>query len=335
MTTTCDLAIVGATGLVGESLVALLEERGFPLGRLFLLAGPESAGSRVEFRGSYVAVQELAGFDFATAQIAIFATGGQVAAQFAPRAAAAGCIVIDTSPRFRDDPDVPLVIPEVNPEAVAVGLQQRLLAVPASAVTELLVALRPIERAVGLERFDVTVLEPVSGRGREAIDELAGQTAALLNGQPIESQVFPKQIAFNCLPGIAAAADSSYTKQGEPLVRETRRILGDAELPGQFTRVQVPVFFGETLLVHAVTRRPLAASEVQRLLAAAPGLNLMDEEAPTPFESVGQDMIFLGPVRLDPDEPRDLSLWVVADNVRRGVAWGAVRLAELLVKEYL
>lgn len=329
----CDLAIVGATGLVGESLIELLQEsRTFPLGRLHLLAGPDRAGTRIEFRGGYLAVQELAGFDFSTVPLAIFATGSHVSAEFAPRAAAAGCVVIDTSACFRQDPQVPLVVAELNSGALA-G-HRRLFATPASVVTEALVALHPIVAAAGLERLEVTVLEPVSASGREAVEELAGQSAALLNGQPIETRVYPRQIAFNCLVSIDERDQSGYTKYEMQLRNEIRRVLGVAELPVQFTRVRVPVFHGETVALRVTTRKPLAAADARRLLEAAPGLQVPDEGV-TPVEAVGQDDIYVNPPVADPDTPRTLFLWATADNIRRGMAGNALRLAELLVKEYL
>lgn len=340
MINSSDIAIVGATGLVGESLVALLEESDFPLGRLHLLAGPDSAGARVEFRGGYVTVRELAGFDFSQVQVAIFATGSQVAAEFAPRAAAAGCVVVDTSTRFRTDPDVPLVIPEVNPAAIAGYRKRRLLASPDSAVVLLLLALRPIHAAVGIERLAVTALRAVSGRGRDAVEELASQSAALLNAMPTESHIFPKQVAFNCLADVDETLDNGYIKQEMQLLSDVRRTLADETLAASFTCVTVPVFFGDSLDVSIITRKPLAATDARRLLETAPGLQITDHgrergSAPSPVDSAEQDGVFVGRIRKDLDEPKGLHLWVVGDNVRRGVALNALRIAEILVKEYL
>ena len=339
MTNSCNVAIVGATGLVGESLVALLEERNFPVDQLFLLAGPDSAGTRVEFRGGYVNVRELAGFDFSQVRLAIFATGSQVAAEFAPRAAAAGCVVIDTSTQFRADPGVPLIVPEINPVAIAGYRERRLLATPDSAIAPLLLALQPIKRAAGLESISVTTLRPVSSRGQTAIEELATQVANLLNGMPIDSRVFPKQIGFNCLPDVDASDDNGYTKLEMQQRQDARRVLADENLAVQFTCVDVPVFYGEAQMVEVVTRKPLAVADARRLLEAAPGLQVQTGSrpgsAPSPVEIAGQDAVYVSRIRASLATPGGLSMWVVADNIRRGVAGSAVRLAEILVKEYL
>jgi len=339
MTNSCDVAIVGATGLVGESLIALLEEREFPLGHLYLLAGPDSAGTRVEFRSGYVHVRELAGFDFSQVKLAIFATGSQVAAEFAPRAAAAGCVVIDTSAQFRADPDVPLIVPEINAVAISGYRKRRLLATPGSAIAPLLLAIQPIHQAVGIESLGVTTLRPVSSRGRTAIEELATQVATLLNGMPIESRVFPKQIGFNCLPDVDASLDNGYTRLEMQQCAETRRVLGDENLAVRFACVDVPVFYGEAQVVEIVTRKPLAALDASRLLEAAPGLQVQTGPQPgraaSPVEVAGQDAVYIGRIRDDLAHARGIAMWVVADNIRRGVAGNAVRVAEILVKEYL
>jgi aspartate-semialdehyde dehydrogenase len=339
MLNSCDIAVVGATGLVGESLIALLEEREFPLGHLYLLAGPDSAGTRVKFRGGYVSVRELAGFDFSQVGLAIFATSSQVAAEFVPRATAAGCVVIDTSTQFRADPDVPLIVPEINATAIAGYRKRRLLATPGSAIAPLLLAIQPIHKAVGVESLSVTTLQPVSSRGRTAIEDLATQVATLLNGLPIESRVFPKQIGFNCLPDIDASVDNGYTKLEMQQRADARRVLDDDNLAVQFTCVGVPVFYGEAQVVEVVTRKPLAARDARRLLEAASGLQVQagsqPGSAPSPVEVAGQDAIYVARIRDSLATPRGLSMWVVADNVRRGVAGNAVRVAEILVKEYL
>lgn len=339
MTHSCNVAIVGATGLVGEALIALLEERNFPVDQLFLLAGPDSAGTRVEFRGGYVSVRELAGFDFSQARLAIFATGSQVAAEFAPRATAAGCVVIDTSMQFRADPGVPLIVPEINSVAIAGYRERRLLATPDSAIAPVLLALQPIRQAVGIDALSVTTLRPVSSRGRTAIEELATQAATLLNGMPIDSRVFPKQIGFNCLPDVDASDDSGYTKLEMQQRQDVRRVLADENLAVQFNCVDVSVFYGEAQIVEVVTGRRLVALEARRLLEAASGLQVLvgsrPGSAPSPVDVAGQDDVYVGRIRDSLAVPRGLSMWVVADNIRRGVAGNGVRLAEILVKEYL
>jgi aspartate-semialdehyde dehydrogenase len=335
----CDIAIVGATGLVGESLLELLEESGFPLGRLHLIAGPDSAGTRAEFRGGYVVVQELAGFDFSQAQLALFVSNMQVAAEFAPRAAAAGCVVIDTSSQFRGDPDVPLIIPELNAAAIAGHRSRRILAVPSSAVVQLLLALRSIHKEVGIENMTVTTLRPVSDRGRQAVEELASQTASLMNGQPIETYVFPKQIAFNCLPDIDEVDENGYTKYEMQMLAETRRVLGDEAMAAQFSCLTVPVFYGQVQEVNITTHEPLSVPEARRLLQATPGLKVAGKGIPgnslSPVEIVGQDSIYVGRIRKNLTNRLGLSMWVVADNIRSGVAGNVLRLAETFVKGYL
>jgi aspartate-semialdehyde dehydrogenase len=247
--------------------------------------------------------------------------------------------VIDTSTQFRSDPDVPLIVPEINATAISGYRKRRLLAIPGSAIAPLLLAIRPIHQAVGVESLSVTVLQPVSNRGRTAIEELATQVATLLNGLPIESRVFPKQIGFNCLPDIDASLDNGYTKLEMQLCADTRRILGDDNLAVQFTCVGVPVFYGEAQVVEVETRKPLAALEARRLLEAASGLEVQagfqPGSASSPVEVAGQDAVHVGRIRNHPANPRRLSMWVVADNIRCGVAGTTVRLAEILVKEYL
>ena len=333
-----DVAVVGVTGLAGEQLVELLAERRFPVRQLHLLDSGEAVGTRLEFRGSHVAVRDLAGFDFAEVQLAIFIAGADVAAEFVPRAAAAGCAVVDTSSRFRAEPEVPLVIAGVNPQALDEFRERRIVATPGPEVVQLLSALEPLRAAAGIERLHVTTLLPVSQRGRAGVEELAAQTAALLNGQSIETGIFPVQIAFNVVPDIEGCDASGYTESEQQLAREVRRVWAADELPVQASMASVSAFHGCLQDVYLVPGRALPLAAAQRLLAARPGLRLLDEsdgETPSPVEAVGQGAVLIGRVRESAAEPGALALWVAADNLRLGVAENAVRVAELVVKGYL
>ena len=339
MSTTCDVAIVGATGIVGEALLAVLEERGFPVGELYLLASVRSAGGSQEFKGRHYRIEELGGFDFSRAQIAFFAVPGAVSREHVPRAVAAGCVAIDCSAAFRYEPDVPLVIPEVNPQAIAAYRDRRIIANPDPATIQMLVALKPLYDAVGIERIEVCTGEAVSGRGKAAIGELAGQTAALLNGQSIEPQVFPRQIAFNCLPRIDVQLDNGYTENEMEVVWATRRILADNEIRVNPTAFVLPVFFGYCTALTIETSRPLDVAGARRLLEMAPGVVVMDGrktgDFPTPVGVVNTDSVYVGRIRQDISHAHGLSMCVVADNARKGSAQNAVQIAEILVKAYL
>ncbi len=340
MTDTYDVAVVGATGAVGEAMIAILEEREFPVGELYPLASERSVGKTVRFRGKSVQVGDLASFDFSRARIALFSAGGSVSAEHAPRAAAAGCVVIDNTSHFRRDEDIPLVVPEVNPEALADYSRRNIIANPNCSTIQMLVALKPIYDAVGIERINVATYQAVSGTGKAAIEELAGQTARLLNGQEIECEVYPRQIAFNAIPHIDSFEPNGYTREEMKMVWETRRILGDPGLQVNPTCVRVPVFFGHSEAVHVETVDKLSAEEARELLGAAPGITLLDEAVdggyPTPVgEGAGSDAVFVGRVREDISHPTGLNLWIVADNVRKGAALNSVQIAEKLISTYL
>jgi len=339
MINSCDIAIVGTTGIVGESLLAILEERGFPVGKLYLLASERSAGSSLEFKGRNYRIEELNGFDFSRTQIAIFAVPGTVSREYAPHAVGAGCLVIDCSSAFRFDPDVPLVIPEVNPQAIAACMDRRIIASPDPTTIQMLIALKPLYDAVGIARIEMCTGEAVSGRGKAAIRELAGQTAALLNGQPIEPQIFPRQIAFNCLPRIDVVLDNGYTENEMEVVWATRRILADDVVQVNPTACQIPVFFGYCTALHIETIRPIDASKARLLLEKAPGVVVMDGrkigDFPSPIGAVGTDSVYVGRIRQDTSSALGLNLWVVADNARMGAARNAVQIAEVFVKAYL
>ena len=335
-----DVAVVGATGAVGEAMIAILEERNFPVRNLYPLASSRSAGKTVMFKGSSVRVTDLAEFDFSSVQIGLFSAGGSVSAVYAPKAAEAGCVVIDNTSHFRQDPDIPLVVPEVNPEALAGYSLRNIIANPNCSTIQMLVALKPIYDAVGIERMNACTYQAVSGTGKEAIEELAGQTARLLNGQAIETEVYPKQIAFNALPHIDNFQDNGYTREEMKMVWETQKIFDDASIQVNPTCVRVPVFFGHSEAVHIETVDPISAEEVRVMLAAAPGVAVIDEHAdggyPTAVtESAGNDPVFVGRIREDISHPRGLNLWVVADNVRKGAALNSVQIAENLIETYL
>jgi len=335
-----DVAVVGATGAVGEAMIAILAERNFPVGKLYPLASQRSAGSRVEFNGRHERVGVLEDFDFTSAELALFSAGGAVSGEHAPRAAAAGCIVIDNSSRFRYDEDIPLVVPEVNADAVAGYRARNIIANPNCSTIQMVVALKPIHDAVGIERINVATYQSVSGAGRKGINELAGQSAALLNSKPIDCSAFAKQIAFNALPHIDAFMDNGYTKEEMKMVWETRKIMGDDSIRVNATCVRVPVFYGHSEAVHIETREKLGVEEAHALLDKAPGVVLMDDPGsalyPTSaIESAGTDGVFVGRLREDISHPRGLDLWVVSDNVRKGAALNSVQIAETLVKDFL
>ncbi len=337
---TYNVAVVGATGAVGETLISILEERKFPVGQLFPLASERSAGTKVMFRGKPVTVQNLADFDFSQVQIGLFSAGGNISAEYAEKAGKAGCIVIDNTSHFRYDDDIPLVVPEVNPEAIAGYTSRNIIANPNCSTIQMLVALKPIRDKVGIERINVATYQAVSGTGKEAIEELAKQTADLLNGRTPVASVYPKQIAFNVLPQIDVFLDNGYTKEEMKMVWETKKIFGDESIGVNATCVRVPVFYSHSEAVHIETREHITVEEVRALLKDAPGVVLMDERKdggyPTAVtESAGKDGVYVGRIREDISHPNGLNLWIVSDNVRKGAALNSVQIAEVLIKDYL
>lgn len=331
------VAVLGATGAVGETMLSILAERGFPVGELVALASERSAGGMVAFGDDEVMVRDLAGFDPAGVDIALFSAGGTISKEYAPKFAAAGAVVIDNSSAFRLDPDVPLVVAEVNPEMV----KQRprgIIANPNCSTMQMVVALAPIHRRAGIERINVATYQSVSGAGRLALEELGRQTASLLSFQGAEPERFPVQIAFNLIPHIDEFMDNGYTREEMKLVWETRRILGDERIQVNPTAVRVPVFYGHAEALHIETREKLTAAEARALLEAAPGVEVVDERGPggypTPVtHASGRDAVFVGRIREDLSHPRGLDLWVVADNIRKGAALNAVQIAELVAGE--
>jgi aspartate-semialdehyde dehydrogenase len=340
MSRTFDVAVVGATGAVGEVMLEILAQRDFPVGQVYPLASERSAGTKVSFKGKQLTVQDLAEFDFSKVQIGLFSAGASVSKIHAPRAAEAGCVVVDNTSQFRYDDQIPLVVPEVNPEKIAGYKDHRIIANPNCSTIQMLVALKPIYDAVGIERINVCTYQAVSGTGKEAIEELASQTANLLNLKPIESKVYPKQIAFNVLPHIDVFQDNGYTKEEMKMVWETRKIMGDDSIQVNPTAVRVPVFFGHSEAVHIETGDKMTAQQCRDLLSRAPGVVVLDERRdggyPTAVtEGAGNDPVYVGRIREDISHPKGLDLWVVADNVRKGAALNSIQIAEMLVKNHL
>ena len=333
------VAVVGATGLVGETLVQVLAERDFPVSELHLLASNRSLGTRVEFKGRSLPVKELATFDFSTVDLGFFSAGAEVSREYAPKAAAAGCIVIDNTSEFRYEDDVPLVVPEVNPHAIAQYKTRGIIANPNCSTIQLVVALKPIHDAAGIERINVATYQSVSGAGREAVEELAQQSIALLSGKgPVQGHIIPKQIAFNCVPHIDRFEDNGYTREEMKIVWETRKILEAPDLRVSATAVRVPVFYGHSEAVSIETRTKITAEEARSLLEKAPGVEVLDERQPggypTPAtEAANRDTVYVGRIRQDGSMDRGLNLWVVADNVRKGGATNSIQIAEILAQQ--
>jgi len=334
-----DVAILGATGAVGEAMLSILEQRNFPVGKLFPLASSRSAGSTVTFRNQEVTVQDVEGFDFSQVQIGLFSAGSSVSEIYAPIAAAAGCVVIDNTAQFRYEDDIPLVVPEVNPHAIAQYKNRGIIANPNCSTIQMLVALKPIHDAVGIERINVATYQAVSGTGKEAIEELAEQTRALFNHQEVKAEVYSKRIAFNVLPHIDVFMDNGYTKEEMKMVWETRKIMEDENIMVNATAVRVPVFYGHSEAVHIETQKKITADEVRALLEKAPGVQVIDRREPggypTAIDAAGQDATLVGRIREDISHPRGLNLWVVSDNVRKGAALNSVQIAEILIETYL
>ena len=335
-----DVAVVGATGAVGEAMLSILAERNFPVGNVYALASERSRGKRLAFGDTRLIVQNLAQFDFSQVQIGLFSAGATISEQYAPVAAAAGCVVIDNTSQFRYDDDKPLVIPEVNPHAIANYVDTGIIANPNCSTIQMLVALKPIYDAVGIERINVCTYQAVSGTGKDAIGELAGQTAKLLNGKPIDCDVYPRQIAFNALPQIDVFQENGYTKEEMKMVWETRKIFEDDKIAINPTCVRIPVFYGHSEALHIETGQRISADAVRELLGRTDGVTVVDERKnggyPTAVtEAAGADSVFVGRIREDISHPNGLNMWVVSDNVRKGAALNTIQIAEVMIKEYI
>jgi aspartate-semialdehyde dehydrogenase len=331
------VAVVGATGAVGEVMLSILAERNFPIGELVAVASERSAGKRVTCGKREVVVQDLATFDPTGVDIALFSAGGSTSKEYAPKFAAAGAVVIDNSSAFRYDDDVPLVVSEVNPEAVKTR-PRGIIANPNCSTMQMLVALKPIFDAAGIERLNIATYQSVSGTGQRALEELGRQTAALLNFQDVDPEVYPVQIAFNVIPHGGDFTDNGYTTEEMKLVWETQKILGDDTIRVNATVVRVPVFYGHSEAVNVETRDKLSAADARKLLRKAPGVQVVDEHKnggyPTPVtHASGKDPVYVGRIRDDLSHPRGLNLWIVADNIRKGAALNAVQIAELVAAE--
>ena len=330
-----NVAVVGATGAVGETMLSILHERAFPVGEVSAVASARSAGSRVSFGDGNLVVQDLETFDFSDVDIGLFSPGSEVSKIHAPRAAASGCVVVDNTSQFRYDDDIPLVVPEVNPDALAPFRARNIVANPNCLTIQMVVALKPIYDAVGIERINVSTYQAVSGTGKAAIEELGVQTAALLNAREINASVYPKQIAFNCLPHIDDFQENAYTKEEMKLVWETRKIMGDSNIQVNPTAVRVPVFYGHSEALHIETRDKISATDVRALLEKAPGVTVIDRHEDGGYPTAVTDGVFVGRIREDISHPRGINLWVVSDNVRKGAALNSIQIAEMLVKNHL
>ncbi|MCH9769479.1 MAG: aspartate-semialdehyde dehydrogenase [Gammaproteobacteria bacterium] len=334
MTKTYDVAIVGATGVVGEVFFDVLEQRGFPVGKLYPLASERSVGEKLEFNGKPLMVADVAHFDFSRCQFAFFSAGSEVSKKYVPIAASAGCTVIDNTSEFRYQKDIPLVVPEVNPEAIWQHKDTKIIANPNCSTAQLVVVLKPLYDAVGITRVNVATYQAVSGAGRKAIEELARQTAGLLGGEEVDSEVFNKQIAFNCIPHIDEFQENGYTREEMKMVWETQKIFNDSHLQVNPTAVRVPVFYGHSEAVHIELKQPMRIDEVKALLKKSPGILLIEDDADYPTaitHAASQDAVFVGRIRRDISHPSGINLWVVADNVRKGAALNAVQIAELII----
>lgn len=340
MSKTYDVAVVGATGAVGEAMLSILAERNFPVGEVHALASSRSVGKRVDFGDKMLVVRDLAEFDFSKVQIGLFSAGASISEEYAPKAAAAGCVVIDNTSQFRYDDEIPLVVPEVNPHAIANHKKHGIIANPNCSTIQMLVALKPIYDAVGITRINVATYQAVSGTGKNAIEELARQTADLLNARPMKCEVYPKQIAFNVLPQIDVFLENGYTKEEMKMVWETRKIFEDDAIMVNPTAVRVPVFFGHSEALHIETKEKITAEKVTELLSATDGITVLDERNdggyPTAVtEGANNDPVYVGRIREDISHEKGIDMWVVADNVRKGAALNSVQIAEILIKQYL
>jgi aspartate-semialdehyde dehydrogenase len=334
-----NVAVVGATGAVGEQMREVLEERQFPVGDLRLLASERSAGQFLPFNGRQIRVDILNEESFANIDIGLFSAGAGVSARFAPLAVAAGAVVVDNTSQFRMEPDVPLVVPEVNSNDIARYKTRGIIANPNCSTIQLVVALKPIHDAVRIKRVVVSTYQSVSGAGRKAMEELSQQVGALFSGKDLKKEKFAHQIAFNCIPHIDVFMEGGYTKEEWKMVHETRKILAEPSLPVTATTVRVPVFCGHSESVNVETLVKLSAAEAKKILREAPGIVIADEPEnniyPMPIDATGKDATYVGRIREDESVANGLNLWVVADNLRKGAALNAVQIAEILIRDYL
>ena len=334
-----NVAVAGATGAVGNQMITCLEESNFPLKSIKLLASSRSAGRKLRFMGDLIEVEELKEDSFKGIDIALFSAGGSISEKFAPFAAKDGCVVVDNSNAWRMDPEVPLVIPEVNPHAVAEYTNKGIIANPNCSTIQMVVPLAPIYKKCGIKRIVVSTYQAVSGTGKKAIDELFDQTKDMLNFVDCKINVYPHRIAFNCLPHIDVFMDNGYTKEQMKMVNETRKILEDDSIGVTATTVRVPVFFSHSESVNIETKEHISADEVRSILAEAPGVKVVDDVEkniyPLAIDAAGQDLTFVGRIREDESIPNGINMWIVADNIRKGAATNTVQIAEILADKYL
>ncbi|MCZ6592451.1 MAG: aspartate-semialdehyde dehydrogenase [Alphaproteobacteria bacterium] len=333
------VAVVGATGNVGREMLQTLYERDFPADEVVALASERSVGRKVSFgEHTPLSVLSLAEYDFAGTDIALFSPGSAVSAKFVPKAAAAGCIVIDNTSQFRMDPDVPLVVPEVNADAIAGYTKRNIIANPNCSTIQMVVALKPLHDAFGIKRVVVATYQSTSGSGKDAMDELFNQTRSVYVNDPIEKKIFTKQIAFNVIPHIDAFMDDGSTKEEWKMVVETKKIL-DPKIKLTATCVRVPVFIGHAEAINMEFEREVSTKAARAVLKAAEGVSLIDHRTDegyvTPVEAAGEDMVYVSRVREDPTIDNGLNIWVVSDNLRKGAALNTVQIAELLDRQYL
>jgi aspartate-semialdehyde dehydrogenase len=334
-----NIAVAGATGAVGNQMISCLEERNFPVKSIKFLASSRSVGRKLKYKGRDIAVEELTEASFKGIDIALFSAGGGPSAKFAPFAASNGCVVVDNSSTWRMDPEVPLVVPEVNPHAVAQFRNKGIIANPNCSTIQMVVPLYPLHQEYGIKRIVVSTYQAVSGTGKKAIDELDSQTRAILNFKKHENKVYPHTIAFNCLPHIDVFLENGYTKEEMKMLHETRKILEDDTIGVTATTVRVPVFFGHSESINIETKRDVSAREVRALLERTPGVKVVDDpennQYPLAIDAAGQDFTLVGRIRDDESIENGINMWVVADNIRKGAATNAVQIAEILTKEYL
>jgi len=334
-----NIAVAGATGAVGNQMISCLEERNFPIKSIKFLASSRSVGRKLKYKGRDIAVEELTEASFKGIDIALFSAGGGPSAKFAPFAASDGCVVVDNSSTWRMDPEVPLVVPEVNPHAVAQFRNKGIIANPNCSTIQMVVPLYPLHQEYGIKRIVVSTYQAVSGTGKKAIDELDSQTRAILNFKKHENKVYPHTIAFNCLPHIDVFLENGYTKEEMKMLHETRKILEDDTIGVTATTVRVPVFFGHSESINIETKRDVSAREVRALLERTPGVKVVDDpennQYPLAIDAAGQDFTLVGRIRDDESIENGINMWVVADNIRKGAATNAVQIAEILTKEYL
>ncbi len=334
-----NIAVAGATGAVGNQMISCLEERNFPVKSIKFLASKRSVGRRLRFKGDLLAVQELTKDSFKEMDIALFSAGGAASKEYAPLAAKDGCIVVDNSSTWRMDPKVPLVVPEVNPHAIAGYAKKGIIANPNCSTIQMVLPLNPIHKKYQIKRIVVSTYQAVSGTGKKAIDELFDQTRSMINFLDYEKKVYPHRIAFNCIPHIDVFLDNGYTKEEIKMVNETRKILEDNHIGITATTVRVPVYFGHSESVNIETKKKISADEVRNLLESESGIKVLDKPKkniyPLAIDAAGKDLTFVGRIRDDQSVKNGINMWVVADNIRKGAATNAVQIAEILARDYL